>query len=150
MKFQSVQPELAFVALLIIGAVEFSLGQLPITKRRREAFVVLSVLGAALMIAAVPFRYSGNNVAMLWLIGGEALLMAGVLVRRSDFSPVGSVRRNAGWAAPGLVSISANSWRSREDTERTCFAAWRHVRAVCNRVLSQRASRWEAVETVLC
>src|SRR5262249_22801676 len=35
MKFQSVQPELAFVALLIIGAVEFSLGQLPITKCRR-------------------------------------------------------------------------------------------------------------------
>jgi len=89
MKFQSVQPELAFVALLIIGAVEFSLGQLPLTKRRREAFVVLSVLGAALMITAVPFRYSGNNVAILWLIGGEALLVAGVLFSEVVFRRLG-------------------------------------------------------------
>lgn len=89
MKFQSVQPELAYVALLIIGAVEFSLGQLPITKRRREAFVVLSVLGAALMTAAVPFRYSGNNVAMLWLIGGEALLVTGVLFGEVVFRRLG-------------------------------------------------------------
>jgi hypothetical protein len=89
MKFQSVQPELAFVALLIIGAVEFSLAQLPITKRRREAFIVLSVLGAALMITAVPFRYSGNNVAILWLIGGEALLLAGVLFSEVVFRRLG-------------------------------------------------------------
>jgi hypothetical protein len=80
MKFQSVHPELAFVALLVIGAAEFSLGQLPMIRRRREAFVVLSVLGAALMMGAVPFRYSGNNVAILWLIGGEAFLAAGVVV----------------------------------------------------------------------
>jgi hypothetical protein len=32
MKFQSVQPELAFIALLTIGAAEFYLGQPPITK----------------------------------------------------------------------------------------------------------------------
>src|ERR1019366_9972390 len=64
--------------LLLIGAAEFSLGQLPMIKRRREAFIVLSVLGAALMIAAVPFRYSGNNVAILWLVGAEAFLVAGV------------------------------------------------------------------------
>ncbi len=89
MKFQSVQPELAFVALLVIGAAEFSFGQLPLTKRRREAFVVLSVLGAALMISAVPFRYSGNNVAILWLIGGEALLLAGVLVSEVVFRRLG-------------------------------------------------------------
>ncbi len=89
MKFQSVRPELAFVALLIIGAAEFSCGQLPITKRRREAFVVLSVLGASLMIAAVPFRYSGNNVAILWLIGGEAFLVAGAVVAEVAFRRLG-------------------------------------------------------------
>jgi len=89
MKFQSVQPELAFVALFIIGAMEFVLGQLPITRRRREAFIVLSVLGAALMITAVPFRYSGNNVAILWLIGGEALLVAGVLFSEVVFRRLG-------------------------------------------------------------
>jgi hypothetical protein len=89
MKFQSVRPELAFWALLFIGAVEFSLGQLPVTKRRREAFVVLSVLGAALMIASVPFRYSGNDVAILWLIGAEALLAAGVVVGEVVFRRLG-------------------------------------------------------------
>jgi hypothetical protein len=79
MKFQSVRPELAFVALFLIGAVEFGFGQLPITKRRREAFIVLTALGASLMIAAVPFRYSGNNVAILWLIGGEAFSLRALL-----------------------------------------------------------------------
>ncbi len=89
MKFQSVQPKLAFWALLIIGAIEFSLGQLSITKRRREAFIVLSVLGTALMISAVPFRYSGNNVAILWLIGAEAFLAAGVMVGEVVFRRLG-------------------------------------------------------------
>jgi hypothetical protein len=89
MKFQSVRPELAALALLLIGATEFSLGQLPITKRRREAFVVLSVLGAALMIAAVPFRYSGNNLAILWLIGAETFLLAGVVVGEVVFRRLG-------------------------------------------------------------
>ena len=89
MKFQSVRPELAFYALLIIGAVEFAVGQLPITKRRRQAFIVLSVLGAALMTTAIPFRYSGNNVAILWLIGGEVLLIAGVAVGEVVFRRLG-------------------------------------------------------------
>jgi hypothetical protein len=89
MKFQSVRPELAFMALLIIGAVEFSIGQLPQSKRRREAFVVLNVLGAALMIAAIPFRYSGNNLAILWLIGAEAFLAAGVVVGEVVFRRLG-------------------------------------------------------------
>ncbi len=89
MKFQSVHPELAFVALLVIGAVEFSFGQLPIIRRRREAFVVLSVLGAALMIGAVPFRYSGNNLSILWLIGAEAFLAAGVVAGEVVFRRLG-------------------------------------------------------------
>jgi Predicted membrane protein (DUF2339) len=89
MKFQSVQPELAFWALLIIGAIEFCLGQLSITKRRREAFIILSVLGAALMISAVPFRYSGNNVAILWLVGAEAFLAAGLMVGEVVFRRLG-------------------------------------------------------------
>jgi Predicted membrane protein (DUF2339) len=89
MKFQSVRPELAALALLLIGATEFSLGQLPTTKRRREAFVVLSVLGAALMIASVPFHYSGNDVAILWLIGAEAFLVAGVVVGEVVFRRLG-------------------------------------------------------------
>jgi len=89
MKFQSVRPELAFLALLIIGAVEFGVGQLPMIKRRREAFVVLSVLGAALMVAAVPFRGSNNNPVILWLIGAEVLLIAGAFVGEVVFRRLG-------------------------------------------------------------
>jgi len=89
MKFQSVQPELAYLALLFVGAFEFSFAQLPITKRRRPAFVVLSVIGATLMLAAVPFHYSGNNVAILWLVGAEAFLAAGIITKEVVFRRLG-------------------------------------------------------------
>jgi hypothetical protein len=89
MKFQSVQPELAYLALLAVGAFEFSFAQLPITKRRRQAFVVLSVVGATLMLACVPFHYSGNNVAILWLVGAEAFLAAGIIAKEVVFRRLG-------------------------------------------------------------
>src|SRR5438093_2879135 len=89
MKFQSVQPELAYLALLVVGAFEFFLAQLPVTKRRRQAFVVLSVVGATLMLAAVPFHYSGNNVAILWLVGAEAFLAAVFIAKEGVFRLVG-------------------------------------------------------------
>ncbi len=91
LKFQSVQPELAWIALLVVGAMEFSFGQLPIVKRRREAFVVLTVLGAALMVAAVPFHYTGNNVAILWLIGAEVFLIAGAVASEVVFRRLGLI-----------------------------------------------------------
>jgi hypothetical protein len=89
MKFQSVHPELAFYALLAIGAIEFSIGQLPFTKRRRKAFVLLTIVGTALMVTAIPFRYSGNNVSILWLVGGEALLLAGAIFDEVLFRRLG-------------------------------------------------------------
>jgi hypothetical protein len=89
LKFQSVRPDLAFMALLIIGAVEFTIGQLPAIRRRREAFVVLSVLGTALMVASVPFRGSNNNPVILWLIGAEVFLAAGVAVGEVVFRRLG-------------------------------------------------------------
>jgi len=91
MKFQSVQPELAYLALLLVGAFEFGFAQLPITRRRRQAFVVLSVVGAILMLAAVPFHYSGNNVAILWLVGAEAFLAAGIIAKEVVFRRLGLV-----------------------------------------------------------
>jgi hypothetical protein len=88
LKFQSVHPELAYVALLVVGAFEFTFGQLPRVKKRREAFVVLSAMGAALMLAA-PSRYSGNNVAILWLAGTEVFLIAGIAVKEVVFRRLG-------------------------------------------------------------
>jgi hypothetical protein len=89
MKFQSVQPQLAYLALLIIGALEFGVGQLPITKRRREAFVVLSVAGAILLLASPFSHYSGNNLAILWLVGAQVFLAAGIIVKEVVFRRIG-------------------------------------------------------------
>jgi hypothetical protein len=89
MKFQSVQPDLAYIALFVVGALEFTFAQLPITKRRRRAFVILSLLGAALMIVAVPSHKSGNPVAYLWLVGAEVFLFAGIIFKEVVFRRVG-------------------------------------------------------------
>ncbi|HJX95075.1 MAG TPA: DUF2339 domain-containing protein, partial [Candidatus Acidoferrum sp.] len=89
MKFQSVQPDLAYIALLAIGALEFMFAQLPITRRRRRAFTILSLLGAALMIVSVPSHFSGNPVAYLWLVGAEVFLFAGIIFEEVVFLRVG-------------------------------------------------------------
>ncbi len=91
MKFQSVQPELAYIALLAVGAAEFLCAQIPITKRRREAFVVLTVVGTALMLAAAPshYTYQANDVAILWLVGAEVFLISGVILREVVFRRLG-------------------------------------------------------------
>jgi hypothetical protein len=79
MKFQSTRPELAFYALLGLGALEFFFGQLPATRRRRPAFILLTVIGTLLIFAAVPFKFSGNNIALFWMIAAETLLIAGIV-----------------------------------------------------------------------
>jgi Predicted membrane protein (DUF2339) len=91
MKYQSFHPEWAFYALLGLGATEFALGQLPVSRRRVAPFQVLSCLGAAFMVAAVPFKYSGNSLEMLWLAGGEAFLMAGIFTRERLFRGLGLI-----------------------------------------------------------
>jgi len=88
-KYQSVHPELAFWFLLSVGAVEFTLGQLPVTRRRRTAFVILSTLGATLMVAAFPYRYSGGSLSVIWLAEAEALFLAGVFTREILFRGLG-------------------------------------------------------------
>ncbi len=85
MKYQSMHPEWAFWVLLVLGAVELTLGQLPITRKRRMAFLMLSIIGASLMVAAIPFRYSGSQLSVLWLVEAEVLLLAGVLAREALF-----------------------------------------------------------------
>ena len=98
MKFQSTRPELAFYALLAIGAVEFFFGQLPVTRRRRAAFTLLTVLGTLLAFAAVPFKFSGNSIALFWMIAAEALLIAGIQQSEVLF-------RRLGLLAGGLTGL---------------------------------------------
>ncbi len=89
LKYQSVHKEWASWGLLAIGAVETALGQLPITRRRRTAVIVLSTLGVVLLVAAFPFRFSGTNLSVLWLVEAEALLLIGVWTQEIVFRRLG-------------------------------------------------------------
>ncbi|HEY1937687.1 MAG TPA: DUF2339 domain-containing protein [Candidatus Angelobacter sp.] len=91
MKYQSFHPEWAFYALLGLGAAEFLLGQLPVSRKRIAPFQVLSSLGAAFMVAAVPFKFSGNSLEMLWLAAAEAFLLAGIFTRERLFRGFGVI-----------------------------------------------------------
>jgi hypothetical protein len=105
MKYQAIHPELAFWFLLGLGAVELGLGQLPRLRRRRAAFVILSTLGAGLLVAAFPFRYSGYRLSILWLAESEILFLAGVLTREILFRQLGML---AGLVVAGqMVSVDA-------------------------------------------
>ncbi len=104
-KYQSTHPEWAFWALLAIGGIEALLGQLPVTRRRRSAVIVLSTLGAVLLIAAFPFRYSGTRLSVLWLVEAEALLLIGVWTREIIFRRLGLLA--AGLVAGQMLSVDA-------------------------------------------
>jgi hypothetical protein len=88
LRYQSVHPEWAFRMLLALGAVELGLAALA-ARRRRTAFVVLATLGSSLLVAAIPFRYSGSDLSMLWLAAAEAFLLAGVFTREIVFRRIG-------------------------------------------------------------
>lgn len=86
MAYQSFHPEWRFWALLVMGAVEFTLGQLPVARRRLTPFQILSSLGATLMVVAVPSRYAGHHsLELLWMAGAEAFLLAGIFTRERLF-----------------------------------------------------------------
>jgi hypothetical protein len=89
LKFQSVHPELAYLALFSIGAFELAFALLPITRQRRRAFVLLSIMGSALILAAVPSHFTGNPVAILWLVGAEVFLAAGIIFEEVVFRRLG-------------------------------------------------------------
>jgi Predicted membrane protein (DUF2339) len=88
-KYQSVRPELAFYGLLVLGAAELSLGQLSATRKRRIAFIILSTIGIILLVAAIPFKYSGMDTAVIWLAEAQILLLAGVFSREILFRRFG-------------------------------------------------------------
>lgn len=91
LKYQSVHPEWAFRALLAMGTIELVLGILPVTRRRRIAFLILATIGTTLLVAALPFHFTGGRLGALWLLEAETLLLAGVFVRETHFRRLGMV-----------------------------------------------------------
>jgi hypothetical protein len=78
----------------------------PITRRRRPAFTLLTVMGTILVFAAVPFKYSGNSIALVWMIAAEVLLIAGITQRELVFRRLGLI---AGILTGGVVAWGAQS-----------------------------------------
>ena len=91
LKYQSVHKEWAFWGLLAIGAIETALGQLPITRRRRTAVIMLSTLGVVLLVAAFWFQYSGTYLSVMWLVEAEALVLIGVWTQEIVFRRLGLI-----------------------------------------------------------
>jgi Predicted membrane protein (DUF2339) len=89
MNYQAIHPDRAWRFLLFLGAGELLLGQLPITRRRRDAFVILSTLGVLLLMLACPFHFSGRQLSLLWLIASEVMVAAGVFRRETLFRKLG-------------------------------------------------------------
>jgi hypothetical protein len=91
MRYQSVHPELAFWALLALGTVELALGQIVKFRNKRTCFIVLSTLGTALLLAAIPFRYTADYVSPIWLIEAELLFFLGIFINERVFRILGNL-----------------------------------------------------------
>lgn len=98
MGYQAVYPAHRFAFFLVVGTVELALGQLPVTRRRRAAFAVLTTVGAVLLATAFPYKYSGSDLSVVWLADAEAFFLVGVFLREIVF-------RRLGLAAALLASV---------------------------------------------
>jgi len=88
LKYQSSHPEWAFYGLLALGTSELVLAFIA-RRRFHGAFVVLSSIASVLLIAAIPFRFSGANWTLLWLLEAEVLFIAGIRLRELVFRRLG-------------------------------------------------------------
>jgi hypothetical protein len=103
LKYQSFHREWAFWALLAFGVAEMLLAFYS-RSRRRIAFIVLSTIASALLLAAIPFRFSGSNWSVLWLLEMETLLFCGLRMRETVFRRLGIL---AGFAAAIQLAIGS-------------------------------------------
>jgi len=101
LKFQSSHPEWAFWGLLGLGLAEMILAFVA-RPRNRTAFLVLSTIASAMLVAAIPFRFNGSSWSLLWLLEAEMLFIAGIHLRERVFRRLGIL---AGFAAALQVAM---------------------------------------------
>jgi len=97
MRYQSFYPELRFWFLLGVGMVYLALSVFSRRIERRLSFLLHSTLGAALLLVAIPYRYSGARLELIWLVEAEALLLVGW--RAAD-----AHLRKLGWVGLGVLA----------------------------------------------
>jgi Predicted membrane protein (DUF2339) len=94
---QSFHPELRFWFLTAAGLIYFAVSAFSRARSRRLAFILASTLGMTLIVAAVPYRYSGSSLEILWLVEAEAVLIIGLRLRDAHL-------RLLGWIASALLA----------------------------------------------
>ena len=94
---QSFHPEWRFWFLMSVGILYLGVCAYSRSIHRRLAFILASTLGATLVVAAVPYRYSGNGLEILWLVEAEAFLIVGLRILDKHL-------RRLGWAAAGVLA----------------------------------------------
>jgi len=77
MRYQSLYPEWRYWFLLGVGLVYLALAAFSQRIGRRLAFVLTSTVGAALVVIAIPYKYSGARLELIWAVEAQALLVAG-------------------------------------------------------------------------
>lgn len=95
---QSFYPAMRFWFLLAAGVVYVGISVFSKVTNRRLGFILASTIGLALLLAAVPYRYSGGSQEVLWLIEAEAFLIAGWRL------PDRHLRR-LGWAGSAVLAV---------------------------------------------
>jgi uncharacterized membrane protein len=74
---QSFHPEWRFRFLLFAGVIYLVVACAARRKQRQLGYLLATTLGAGLLVAAIPYKYSGARLEILWLVEIEALFVVG-------------------------------------------------------------------------
>ena len=77
MRYQSFYPDLRFWFLLGCGVVYLALSAFARKRTRQLSFILSSTMGALLLFAAIPNRFEGARLEIIWILEAEAFLIAG-------------------------------------------------------------------------
>jgi len=147
---QSFHPEWRFWFLLAAGAVYLGVSAYSQRIGRRRGFILASTLGAALMIAAVPYRYSGARLEILWLVDVEALLIAAWRLSERYL-------RKLGWAGAAVLTTyvwlhdvmpRVDKWRPPDAKLGWMFLLLAAALFVDGWLKAHLGEHWDAVDTV--
>lgn len=83
--YQSFNQEWSFRFFLILGLVYFVVAFYSKLSKRRNDFLTASTIGALLLFIAVPYKFSGQTLILLWLLEIEFFLVTGYLLQEIQF-----------------------------------------------------------------
>jgi hypothetical protein len=78
---QSFHPEWRFWFLFVVGLVYFAIAAWARTQKKETPYQLASTMGTILTAAAIPYKFSGGRMEIIWLVEVEALLFAGWRLR---------------------------------------------------------------------